>query len=230
MPTQQYRNSAGVRLPGVTTVIGGNLGWSKDGLIHWAYKLGQEGKDLKQAREGAADIGSIAHDLVESHLLEDGRHDAILAAAPEAMRRPALEAYGAFERWWKQTRGVVIATELWGVNEEYQTGWCLDALKLTDDGAIDLYDWKSSNGTYPDMLIQIATYTEFAERDLTVWLAEVLGRPVRFGEIHLCRFDKTYGNFTHHSWRRDTLAVGFSAFTWLRALHGVRRQLEQLAK
>ncbi len=226
MPTQQYRNSAGVRLPGVTTVIGGNLGWSKDGLIHWAYKLGQEGKDLNQARQGAADIGSIAHDLVESHLLEDGRHDAILAAAPEHMRGPALEAYSAFERWWKQTRGTVVATELWSVDEEFQTGWCLDALKLTDEGVLDLYDWKSSNGTYADMLIQIATYAVFVERRLTEWL----GNSVKLGEIHLCRFDKTYGNFTHHSWRRDTLTVGFSAFTWLRALHGVRAQLNQLAK
>lgn len=225
MPTQQYRNSAGVRLPGVTTVIN-NLGWKSDGLVYWAYKLGQEGKDLKKAREGAADIGTIAHDLVESHLLEDGRHDAILGAAPEAMRTPALEAYSAFERWWKQTRGTVVATELWSVDEEFQTGWCLDALKLTEEGVLDLYDWKSANGTYPDMLIQIATYGEFAERKLSEWF----GHPVRFGEIHLCRFDKTYGNFTHHSWRRDTLTVGFAAFSWLRALHGVRKQLEQLAK
>lgn len=67
MPTQIYRNSAGVRLPGVTTVIN-NLGWKSDGLIHWAYKLGQDGKDLNQARQGAADIGTVAHNLVEAYI------------------------------------------------------------------------------------------------------------------------------------------------------------------
>jgi hypothetical protein len=228
MPTQEYRNQAGVRLPGVTTVIGGNLGWSKDGLIYWAHKVGREGKSLEEARQGAADIGSIAHDLVEKYIHgDDVGRQRILHEAPEAFRAPAIEAFGAFERWWKQSRGTIVATEMWGVDDEYQTGFCIDALRLEEDGTLALLDWKTSNGVYPDHVIQLAAYTRFIERKLTEWV----GQPVRLdGGAHLCRFSKGVGSFTHHWWPRSVLDIGWSAFTWIRALHGVKATITNLCK
>jgi hypothetical protein len=228
MPTQQYRNIAGVRLPGVTTVIGGNLGWSKDGLIHWAYNLGRDGKDLNQARQGAADIGTLVHALVEAYIHGDSAEfDRLKRDAPAPFLGPALDGFTAFEVWWRQSRGIIVATELWGVDEEYQTGFCIDALRIEEDGTLTLPDWKSSNGTYGDHLIQIAAYVRFVERKLTEWGD---GTPVRMAGAHLCRFSKEGGNFVHHYWHRNQLDIAWSAFTWLRALHGVRRQIENLCK
>lgn len=37
-----YYDANGKRLPSVTTVIGATLGWSKDGLVGWAYRKGVE--------------------------------------------------------------------------------------------------------------------------------------------------------------------------------------------
>ncbi len=45
MPQLIYRTADGTQVPGVTTVLGSSLGWKTPGLIHWAWKLGTEGKD-----------------------------------------------------------------------------------------------------------------------------------------------------------------------------------------
>jgi len=60
MPANIYKNAQGKRIPGVTTVIS-NLGWSKGGLMHWAWEQGINGIDYKETRDKAADTGTIAH-------------------------------------------------------------------------------------------------------------------------------------------------------------------------
>ena len=65
MPANIYKNKAGERIPGVTTVIGSNLGWSKGGLMHWAWEQGINGLDYRETRDAAANTGTIAHKMVE---------------------------------------------------------------------------------------------------------------------------------------------------------------------
>ena len=235
MPTIPYKMidpETGIekRLPGVTT-SNGNIGWSKDGLMYWANKMGREGKDLNQARQGAADIGTIAHALVEAHIDISGEgieaaKERILAAAPEAYRGPALEAFGAYLVWERQSRGTIIATEVWFVDEEWETGGCIDAIRIEDDGSIALLDWKSSNGTYEDMVVQVTAYAEFFERLMTRWL----GSPFKFSGVHLCRFGKESGNFVHHYWPRHVLTPAWEAFKHGRALHQLRPSIRNLVR
>ena len=68
MPTADYKNAKGVRIPGNTTVINGNLGWSKNGLMYWAWEQGRNGKDFRQSRDDAADAGTLAHALIEADI------------------------------------------------------------------------------------------------------------------------------------------------------------------
>jgi hypothetical protein len=235
MPTQPYMLTGAdgreFRVPGVTTVLG-NIGWSKDGLMYWANKMGRAGYDLNQARGlGAADIGTIAHALVEAHIDISGKgaaeHDRILAEAPEAFRAPAMSAFEAYRRWEGQTRGQIIATEVWLVNAEYETGGCIDALRIEEDGTLAVLDWKSANGTYEDHLLQIAAYTEFIERALTEWGG---GTPMRCSGAYLCRFGKEAGNYVAHYWPREALRVAWTAFTYARALHKFRPTIRNLVK
>jgi hypothetical protein len=65
MPTQIYKNAKGEIIPGNTTVISQNLGWSKGGLMYWAWQQGRDGKDFRQARDEAADAGTLAHEMIE---------------------------------------------------------------------------------------------------------------------------------------------------------------------
>jgi hypothetical protein len=45
MPLYIYKTKDGLRVPGVTTVIGGNLGWNKQALMYWAWNEGIEGRN-----------------------------------------------------------------------------------------------------------------------------------------------------------------------------------------
>ena len=68
MPTQPYKDRNGKRVPGVTTVIGGNLGWNKGALMYWAWNEGVNGRNFRDTSQKAADIGTIAHAMVEAEL------------------------------------------------------------------------------------------------------------------------------------------------------------------
>ena len=63
MPTQPYLLKSGERVPGTTTIIGR---FKESGaLIHWAWKLGMEGRNYREVRDSAADAGTLAHAMIE---------------------------------------------------------------------------------------------------------------------------------------------------------------------
>jgi hypothetical protein len=53
-------------------------------------------------------------------------------------------------------------------------------------------DWKTSNGVYPDYLIQIAAYRQLWEENNPLKLLT--------GGFHLLRFSKEHADFAHHYW------------------------------
>jgi len=65
MPRNIYRLKNGEQVPGVTTLTGQ---LDKPALIQWAWKLGTEGKDWREARDSAGDIGTNVHDLILAYL------------------------------------------------------------------------------------------------------------------------------------------------------------------
>src|SRR6185312_15860219 len=96
MPTPKagYHLADGTRVPGTTTIIGR----FKDsaGLMHWAFKQGKLGKErLYEEAEKAADIGTLAHAMVELHIKGDDPHVA-LAEADDDMRGKAQSAFKAY--------------------------------------------------------------------------------------------------------------------------------------
>lgn len=228
MPTHKYELN-GKRVPGVTTVIGSSLGWSRDGLMYWANKLGLEGMTLNDARQQpvAANIGTAVHDMIECHIQGQPHPTPVL---PDESLEIANRAFKRFLRWFQNTRLKVIGTELYGVDAEYRTGWCLDALALSTDlngkPALDLLDWKTSRGTYGDHVIQTAAYAVFIEKKLSEWF----GESVRLSEVHVLRIDKETGAVSQKSWLRDDLEKAWEAFTYLRWLHEEKAGIEALCR
>lgn len=204
----------------------------------WANREGLAGRSIKESRTNtagrAADIGTAAHKMIEGRIL--GYEPKLFAADELTLlscdedREKAKRGFGNFDRWYRNSRMTIIATELFGVNEEYQTGFCLDALGLEEgeDGAreLALIDWKSSKGTYSDHAVQVAAYTVFVEHLLT----EYLGRPVRLTGAHVVRVGKDSGTFKHVFWDREALEKCWNAFTWLRALHEVHWAIEAMVR
>jgi hypothetical protein len=62
-PKGYYLKDGKTRVPGVTTIIGKFK--ESGGLVHWAWDLGMQGIDYRKARDDAANVGTIAHGMVE---------------------------------------------------------------------------------------------------------------------------------------------------------------------
>jgi hypothetical protein len=240
MATQPYMDPrTGKRVPGVTTVIGRNLAWNKDALMGWANREGLEGRNIKDRFNNpavrAADIGTAAHNMIEGYTLGYDPYEFAgesFTSLNEEDKAKAKNGFSGFVRWFRGSNVRIAATELFGVDLDYRTGFCIDALGWMsallegEPDSLDLYDWKSSKATYADHFIQTSAYTVFTEKKLTEWI----GRPIRLGGAHVVRVDKENGMFSHKFWPREDLERGWKVFTWLRAIDEERWPIEKYTR
>lgn len=179
-----YRLASGERVPSVTTIIGRFK--AADGLLRWANEAGLQGLTLDQARQPAADAGTIAHALVEAHV--HGQPEPSIEAAPE-VEAQARQAFAMFLGWQEQTHMRVIGTEIALVSETHRFGGRIDAVCAMDgSNALFLADWKSANKLYADNLLQLAAYK-------ILWEETHPDQPI--AGVHLCRFSRQNADFTH---------------------------------
>ncbi len=218
MPANIYKNAAGKRVPGTTTIIGGNLGWSKNGLIHWAWDQGINGLDYRQTRDRAADTGTIAHAMVE-HELRGEKFDWPglawkLGAADYDQVKQAENAYAEFVNWMEAVRFQLKQAEHLLVSERYQFGGQIDIAAVQGKRAI--IDIKTSNAIYEDHKIQIAAYSNlwdenYPDEPIEAWYILQLGKD---------------GGFAYYSLPEKTIAAGWRAFVLLRELHDLKKTLK----
>lgn len=214
MGTQRggYFLKDGTRVPSVTTIIGR----FKDAgaLMNWAWRMGKEGKDYREERDKAADAGTMAHEAVEAWI----KGDNYAFSGDEEVCKRARTAFDAFLEWADQTQLKVTHTEVPLISEQHRFGGTFDAILVRGRRAMG--DWKSSNGVYPDYLIQVAAYGQ-------LWREAHPDEPID-GGYHLLRFDKTYGDFKHHWW--GELDAAWRAFLHLRELYDIEKELKARAK
>lgn len=208
-----YKLADGItRVPSVTTI----LGRFKDAgpLMYWAWEQGKAGKDFRETRDAAAEAGTLAHAAVEAWVKKEN-----FAFAGEAsVVERAQKAFGAFLEWADQTKLTVDRTELPLVSEKYKFGGTFDAILANGKRAMG--DWKSSNGIYGEYLAQLAAYGQ-------LWRENFPEEPLD-GGYHLCRFDKTHGDFTHKWW--GELEAGWQYFLRLREAYEYDKELRARAK
>lgn len=217
MPTPRagYRTKDGQKVPSVTTV----LGRFKDsgGLIKWAYRQGREHENLAMRNlpapshlydvtEKAAQAGTIAHHLIDTHI----RHgaDKVTASAAEEfpnvdpdVKRRAWNSYQQFIKWLTNSRMKVEGHERPLVSERHLFGGTPDATGIEEpdavkadalianaDGTYTLVDWKTSNAVYGEYIIQLAAYA--------ILIEEVEG--IAINSAHLLRVAKESADFAHH--------------------------------
>lgn len=219
MPTPKagYFLSDGSRVPGTTTIIGRYK--DSAGLMHWAFKQGKAGKDrLYGEAEKAADIGTLAHAMVECHIKGENPHAALASAMPD-MREKAESSFKAYLAWESMTKLRVIEQEMQLVSEKYRYGGTPDAIGLINN-ELCLLDWKTSNSVYGDYLVQLAAYRN-------LWEERNPDRPLT-GGFHLLRFAKEYSDFAHHYY--PNLDNAWRAFVLMRELYDIDRELKQRTK
>ena len=207
-PEGGYRLADGTAVPGVTTIC--NVAKESGGLVHWAWKLGIQGLDYRVVRDAAATAGTLAHAAVEAWIRE---RPYTMLGEPDVVKR-ATQAFGAFQEWAEQTRLKATHPEVSLVSERYKVGGTFDALLINDRRAMG--DWKSSDGLYPEYLMQIAAYGK-------LWEEAHPDEPIT-GGYHLLRFDKTFGDYTHRYW--PELETAWQAFLHCRALYDLKAALK----
>lgn len=164
---QTYRNAAGAKVPGVTTVLGM---LAKPALIHWAWSCGKDGLDYDAVSGRAKNVGTVAHALIEAHL--HGEQVDLAEVAP-AVALQAQDGRTRFQEWWEAQGLTLIAAEQQMVSERLQVGGTADFLAKRPDGAIILGDVKTSMRIYDEHCIQAAVYAAIAE-ELGTKVDEVL--------------------------------------------------------
>jgi hypothetical protein len=196
-PTQGYYNKAGDKVPGTTTIIGRFK--DSGGLIQWAYKSGREhermvaqGKEaprhLYDVVQRAADSGTIAHDMIEAHILGRPYEAPLIPPTPDVLKK-AENAFAQFLEWREQTGIQIIATERPYVSELLQFGGTVDAIGKDARGRIVLLDWKTSGAVYADMLVQLGAYSLLLEECAPEYAPQ---------GFHLLRVAKESADFAHH--------------------------------
>lgn len=152
-----YKNAAGKRVPGVTTVLGM---LNKPALLRWAWQQGKDGMELDAVRQSAADVGTIAHALCEAHLRGLQLDESNIA--PDKLGK-ARCGFTRFLEFWTQQQLSVVHTELAMVSERLQVGGTLDVLGRAESDRLYLIDLKTSKAIYEEMLMQAAVYAAMYE-------------------------------------------------------------------
>jgi hypothetical protein len=187
-PTAGYRNKAGQKVPGTTTIIGRFK--DSGALIYWAYNRGKEGLELYESRDKAAELGTIVHSMVEQYIAGSQVSDVVPICITEKDRFQLESAFNAFIEWFESNKFEIVEQEIQLVSEQYQFGGTPDAIAKDGKGRLVLLDWKTSDGVYADHLIQLGAYR-------LLW-NETHPDNQLTGGSHLCRFAKTNGDFAHH--------------------------------
>ena len=214
-PKHGYFNSDGVRVPGVTTIIGR---FKESGaLMHWAFKQGQSGaSSLYEKRDEAANAGSLAHDMVFQRL--NGDEVVIPDGTDKKIAEQAQQAFDAYLTWESMTKLEVIEQEMPLVSDQYNFGGTPDGIGRVN-GKLSVIDWKTSNGVYQDYLLQLAAYN--------ILLKECRPDLEITGGFHLCRFAKSHGDFAHHYW--PELENAKKMFLMLRECYDIDKELKKRA-
>ena len=211
-PKGGYALEDGTKVPGVTTVLGG-LGWNKNQLMWWAWSQGKDGLDFRSTSQTAADIGTVAHAMVEADI---NKQDIDLSGYPSEIVAAARPAFAAWRAWAEGASCTIVATEAELVSKEHRFGGCLDAVAFIG-GKLQILDFKTSKAVYTDHICQIAAYRQLWNENRPSEQLEPGGYILRIGKD---------GGFAAHYYTQEALDDGWMVFLHARELHDLRKRLE----
>jgi hypothetical protein len=207
-PEAGYRNAAGQRIPGASTIC--KLCGDPGGLMHWCWQMGIEGKDYREVRDSKAAAGTMVHDAAEAW--RKGRP--YLFDGPPEIVEPAQVGFSAFIEWTNQTRLKIEETEVSLVSERYQFGGTFDCTLVGEKRA--MCDYKTSAAIYPEHLVQVAAYG-------ALWDEHHPLDPIT-GGYYILRFSRDHGDFAAH-WFGE-LDDAWQAFLACRQLYDLKAKVK----
>ena len=197
----KYRTKNKVIVPSVTTVLGSELGWNKNILMNWGIKMAKQGKDPKTFTQDAADIGTLAHALVEADINKE-EYEIGDDYTPNQKRRAEI-AFDAYLKFKEAMKPKFLVAEIKLISEEHKVGGTADGI-VEINGETLLYDLKTSNNIYDEMKVQIGMYALMYE--------EMFPRRKKLDGGLILRLDKDKGDYHFHQYTRETLEIGAKIF------------------
>ena len=200
----------GEEVVSVTTVIGGNLGWSKYGLLAWTRKMALAGTDPNTIKNDAASVGTLTHKMAENHIL--GESTNLFIYTEDEVARAKI-GYQAFLDWETKFKPIYLETEVRLTSPTYGYGGTVD-LVVSLDGVTTIVDLKTSNYIYKEHTIQLAAYKHLYEENT--------------GGVKHCailKLDKSGKGFEYHPISDDKLDAGFEAFKLCLILNKLKKQI-----
>lgn len=205
-----YKLENGSRVPSATTVMGL---LNKPFLITWANNLGLEGINSSEYRDEAADIGTLAHAMIQAHL--SGSEVDFENYSPMQLSL-AENAVIKYYEWEKGRKLEPILVEGKLVSEQFKYGGTVD-LYCKLDGVYTLVDFKSGKALYNEHFGQLAAYKS---------LLEEAGHKV--DAVHILRVgrDETEG-FEERTFKGDDIALQkhFEIFKHLLGVYCLKKEL-----
>ncbi len=211
---------------GVTTVIGmldkpALVGWAGKTCCFAGWEAGRAGeglpvwnKVLYGQRDDAAEAGTLTHNMIDAQLR--GLPLPEIPATEVGLR--AEQAYTNAMQFIDSLKSKVVPHERPLVCPEYNFGGTPD-FEMHGDW-IDVGDFKTSAGIYPEVVIQTAAYRHL--------ITTVEGTPIR--GAHCMRFARETGDFSYAYFPPDLLDVGWEIFKHLLAIHPLRAELKKRVK
>jgi hypothetical protein len=146
-----YKNMAGKRVPGVTTITGV---MDKPALVKWANELGLQGINLTYVDE-LATVGTLSHYLIQCHL--EKREPDLGDYTPNQISL-AENGLVKFLYWQEDVGYEPIWCEKPLVSEKYQYGGTIDGYGVCRkrNGSPILLDIKTAKAIYDDHFTQVA--------------------------------------------------------------------------
>lgn len=207
-PTDQFPK--GEIVPGVTTILGGQLAWNKNSLIAWARREALAGRDPDKIRDEAADSGTCTHYLVECHIkgiepdLKDFTQNQI---------DKGETGFLAFLEWEKENALEYVHIELPVVSEQWRYGGIVDMV-AKKNGQLWLLDLKTSKAIYAEHKIQVAAYRNAYEEQSANSIQQ----------CHIIQLNKETGGFQHHHLNNDEVLMGWMVFRHCRELYDLQKK------
>lgn len=211
-----YKTSDGKRVPGATTVIGGNLGWNTQTLIAWARREALAGNDPEKVKQQAADVGTICHALVENHIKEcmGVETDFDFDDYSKNDLDQAKVGFQAFLDWEQQVEPEYCHSELALVSDSHQFGGTADIVARIDDH-MSLLDIKTSSGVYAEHKIQCSAYERLCNE-----------HGMGVDRVYILHLNKQDGTFTPHPISQTVIEDGWEAFVSLLKLHQLKKKFK----
>lgn len=143
----------GTIVPGSTTIVGQ---LDKPFLVSWANKLGKKGIDANEYREEKARLGTLIHNIIQSHLLQ---RELDISKYTEDELKLGEQAFYRYLEWENINVIENVEIEKGLVSELYKYGGYLD-LYCKINGEWTVIDIKTSKSIDIEQKIQVSSYVQ----------------------------------------------------------------------